>query len=206
MKLFTIILTLTMFFSCSRKSSKPEPRDESKATSISEEEILLVEEKKEEKSSFLEGAEPFYPTRETLADIQSQVDELKVKVLEYEARLNAPQFNTDMLKKIKNPDLNHEIQMNNGNVLQGSILDQNLDRLIMSTQIGQITLSMADIKDIRELSPLVPFLEFEGDFSEEEVNMALKHDFTPILLGNSRLRTETAGVAGCMVLNEVNYE
>lgn len=37
----------------------------------------------------------------------------------------------------------------------------------------------------------------EGDFSREEIIQALENDFTPISLGNSRLRTETAGVAAC---------
>lgn len=34
----------------------------------------------------------------------------------------------------------------------------------------------------------------EGDFTEEEVSLALKSGYTPFHLGESRLRTETAGV------------
>ena len=34
----------------------------------------------------------------------------------------------------------------------------------------------------------------EGDFTEEEVRLCLKHDFTPVSLDPSRLRTETAGL------------
>jgi len=34
----------------------------------------------------------------------------------------------------------------------------------------------------------------EGDFSTEEVNLALSHGFLPITLGESRLRTETAAL------------
>ena len=37
----------------------------------------------------------------------------------------------------------------------------------------------------------------EGDFSKEEVEQALSAGFTPVSLGNSRLRTETAGVVAC---------
>jgi 16S rRNA (uracil1498-N3)-methyltransferase len=37
----------------------------------------------------------------------------------------------------------------------------------------------------------------EGDFSPEEVNMALKAGFKTVSLGNSRLRTETAGIVAC---------
>ncbi len=37
----------------------------------------------------------------------------------------------------------------------------------------------------------------EGDFSPEEVEMALKAGYKPVSLGSSRLRTETAGLAAC---------
>lgn len=37
----------------------------------------------------------------------------------------------------------------------------------------------------------------EGDFSPEEVQMALSGGYRPISLGNSRLRTETAGLVAC---------
>jgi 16S rRNA (uracil1498-N3)-methyltransferase len=37
----------------------------------------------------------------------------------------------------------------------------------------------------------------EGDFTPEEVTLAIKGGFTPVHLGPSRLRTETAGVAAC---------
>jgi 16S rRNA (uracil1498-N3)-methyltransferase len=42
----------------------------------------------------------------------------------------------------------------------------------------------------------------EGDFSDEEISMALQEDFTPVTLGETRLRTETAGlVAAVLLLN-----
>ena len=45
----------------------------------------------------------------------------------------------------------------------------------------------------------------EGDFSEQEVEMAIREGFVPVGLGRSRLRTETAGVVAChtaVLLNE----
>ncbi|MES2588372.1 MAG: 16S rRNA (uracil(1498)-N(3))-methyltransferase [Bacteroidota bacterium] len=38
----------------------------------------------------------------------------------------------------------------------------------------------------------------EGDFTQEEVELALKKGFDPITLGKNRLRTETAGLYACM--------
>jgi 16S rRNA (uracil1498-N3)-methyltransferase len=44
----------------------------------------------------------------------------------------------------------------------------------------------------------------EGDFSASEVETAIKNGFLPVSLGNSRLRTETAGVVACHTLNLIN--
>lgn len=41
----------------------------------------------------------------------------------------------------------------------------------------------------------------EGDFSEEELKQALDFGFAGISLGDSRLRTETAGVVACEMVN-----
>ena len=37
----------------------------------------------------------------------------------------------------------------------------------------------------------------EGDFSEQEVELAIANGFIPVHLGKSRLRTETAAVVAC---------
>ena len=44
----------------------------------------------------------------------------------------------------------------------------------------------------------------EGDFSEEEVRMAIENGFVPVSLGNSRLRTETAGLMACHTIHVLN--
>ncbi len=44
----------------------------------------------------------------------------------------------------------------------------------------------------------------EGDFSEEEVRLAEEAGFTPVSLGPSRLRTETAALVACHILNLKN--
>ena len=44
----------------------------------------------------------------------------------------------------------------------------------------------------------------EGDFSENELTQSLEHGFIKVSLGESRLRTETAGMAACCLLNAIN--
>ncbi len=41
----------------------------------------------------------------------------------------------------------------------------------------------------------------EGDFSEQEIQLAISNNYFPVSLGESRLRTETAGVYACAVFN-----
>jgi 16S rRNA (uracil1498-N3)-methyltransferase len=44
----------------------------------------------------------------------------------------------------------------------------------------------------------------EGDFSEEEINLAKEYGFIPVSLGESRLRTETAALMACQTIHIVN--
>ena len=44
----------------------------------------------------------------------------------------------------------------------------------------------------------------EGDFTSDEVKAAESKGFQRISLGNSRLRTETAGIVACEIVNLAN--
>jgi 16S rRNA (uracil1498-N3)-methyltransferase len=44
----------------------------------------------------------------------------------------------------------------------------------------------------------------EGDFSITEIKNAIENNYQPISLGNSRLRTETAGIIACHTINLLN--
>ncbi|MES2733564.1 MAG: 16S rRNA (uracil(1498)-N(3))-methyltransferase [Bacteroidota bacterium] len=44
----------------------------------------------------------------------------------------------------------------------------------------------------------------EGDFSAKEVSLALDQEFRPVSLGESRLRTETAGMVACHLLHVIH--
>lgn len=43
----------------------------------------------------------------------------------------------------------------------------------------------------------------EGDFSKNEIQSALKKGFIPVSLGNTRLRTETAGIVAVTLINHI---
>lgn len=45
----------------------------------------------------------------------------------------------------------------------------------------------------------------EGDFTLNEIELACQNGFEPIVLGDSRLRVETAGIIACSQINFINY-
>ena len=54
------------------------------------------------------------------------------------------------------------------------------------------------LKDVFEVNKnIVILIGPEGDFTPEEINLAFEQHFQPVSLGDSRLRTETAGIVAC---------
>ena len=62
-----------------------------------------------------------------------------------------------------------------------------------------------ELKNLKFSEPTLLLIGPEGDFSKEEIELALNSGFKPISLGKSRLRTETAGIVACTTVN-LNYE
>jgi 16S rRNA (uracil1498-N3)-methyltransferase len=63
-------------------------------------------------------------------------------------------------------------------------------------EANKIQLNHQIIKSSNRLILIGP----EGDFTKEEIGLALKNDFIPVTLGNTRLRTETAGIVAAALL------
>ena len=66
-----------------------------------------------------------------------------------------------------------------------------------------------DKKDLREQLRQTPaastivLIGPEGGFSDEEVRFAMEHGFVPVSLGDARLRTETAAIVSCAMIQYV---
>lgn len=63
-----------------------------------------------------------------------------------------------------------------------------------------------DLKDILQNENIANFnfeilIGPEGDFTKEEVDLAIKKSFRPVSLGKSRLRTETAGIMSAAIFS-----
>jgi 16S rRNA (uracil1498-N3)-methyltransferase len=60
-------------------------------------------------------------------------------------------------------------------------------------------ISLADAINTATASQII-LIGPEGDFTKAEINLALQHHFVPVTLGNTRLRTETAGIVAATIL------
>ena len=59
--------------------------------------------------------------------------------------------------------------------------------------------ALTDIND-PSLSSKIILIGPEGDFTDAEIEYALAHQFNAVALGNTRLRTETAGIVAATLL------
>ena len=151
-----IILILVLSIFCVTCSSKKE-KNEEKDTNVEEKNVYLFENTRE----------PFYTVDPKLEDIESEIAMLKEKVIQYESEISTPNFNTEILKLIKSPKIKHEIQLSNGTIIQGTIIYENADQLILETQIGQLQINKNEIIKTNEVLPPIAKLEFIGDAIEE---------------------------------------
>lgn len=78
---------------------------------------------------------------------------------------------------------------------------QNDQRFIAHLVEGQERFSLA--KSVEGNGSYTILIGPEGDFSPEEVELALEAGFKPVTLGRSRLRTETAALAACHTIHVV---
>lgn len=81
-------------------------------------------------------------------------------------------------------------------------LDKSMDRFIAHCAEGGEKIHL--FHQLKPQKRSLILIGPEGDFSEREIQVALLHQFKPVSLGTSRLRTETAGLAACHIVNLIN--
>jgi len=151
------MLMLSIFFTACSNKKEVDKTYEKKVKEAERENVYLFENTRE----------PFYTVDPKLEDIESEIAMLKEKVIQYESEIATPNFNTEILKLIKSPKIKHEIQLSNGTIIQGTIIYENADQLILETQIGQLQINKNEIIKTNEVLPPIAKLEFIGDAIEE---------------------------------------
>ena len=116
---------------------------------------------------FNEDTKPFYTVDPKLEEIESEIALLKEQVIQYQSQNTTPNFNTEVLKLLRSPGIKHEIQLSNGTIIQGVIIYENADQLIVETQIGQLQINKDEVLNTLDILPPLANLEFIGDAIEE---------------------------------------
>jgi len=138
------------------------------------------------KSNMLDNAEPFYPVKEDLDDIRNQINDLRARVIDYETKINIPSVNTDMLKMIDFPHLQHEVETDNGNIIRGNILSEDMDKIIIETKIGQITIEKRTVISVRTVEPLTPSIVLDSEPQEKKFADKIRYSGTVTNTGGAR--------------------
>ena len=157
LKYLILAILIIMLPSCSGGKNKTETP------------VANKEKKKDNKEQYLfdKNSTPFYTVDPKLDDIEAEIAILKEKVIQYESQISVPNFNTEILKLIKNPNIKHQIQLSNGTTIQGTIIYENADEMIVETQIGQLRINKNQVIKTEDVLPPIANLEFVGDAIEE---------------------------------------
>ena len=156
-----IILLIVLSFNLSSCSSSKKIKGE-KETKQKNEKVKITN-----SSLFNEETKPFYTVDPKLEEIESEIAMLKEQVIQYQSQISTPNFNTEVLKLLKNPGIKHEIQLSNGTTIQGVIIYENIDQLIVETKIGQLQINKDEVVSTEDILPPLANLEFVGDAIEE---------------------------------------
>ena len=130
----------------------------------------------------LDTDEPFFEIKSSIDILREQVDSLKKIISVYEEGRGAiPNIDEDLLNLIKIPQLRHRIELQNGTVVNGEIIEEDDLGIIVQTSIGQLAIEKDRIIDINEdLPPLAkvellsePFVDVYID--REEIRGTVKN-------------------------------
>lgn len=108
----------------------------------------------------------FYNTDEELRNLKNELNRLKQEMLMYKSDVNMPKIRQEIRDMVTIPELTHEITLKNGTIVQGKLLQENLDEIQVQTLIGIITLKQNQISAIKETGERKAVLEFDGSLRE----------------------------------------
>lgn len=80
------------------------------------------------------------------------------------------------------------------------ILHANHSQKFIAHCINDVKVSLSDAMNTSTSSQII-LIGPEGDFTNEEIGNAFKNHFVPVALGETRLRTETAGIVAAAILS-----
>jgi len=109
----------------------------------------------------------FFELEQSIDELRQEMKNLRQEVHEIEIRASLPEIRKEINKLIEVPEMTHEIVLKNGTVVRGKIIHEDIDKLVIQTQIGQLTIYKKEIKITREAQKPKPKCVFAGAIREE---------------------------------------
>ena len=117
-----------------------------------------------DKSDKLPLDEPFFELKSSIDILHQQMDSLKRVISVYEkGRGPIPTIDEELLNLIKIPQLRHRIELQNGTIVNGEILEEDDLGIIVQTTIGQLAIERDRIVNITDDLPPNAKVELTGE-------------------------------------------
>ena len=118
----------------------------------------------DEKGDKLPLGEPFFELKSSIDILHQQMDSLKRVISVYEkGRGPIPTIDEELLNLIKIPQLRHRIELQNGTIVNGEIIQEDDLRIILQTSIGQLAIERDRIVNITDDLPPNAKVELTGE-------------------------------------------
>ena len=125
--------------------------------------VPLPQQKEENSNQQLKFDELFFEYESNLKALEIEVDSLKNVVKGYEKGQSMPNISREILDLIKIPDTQSRIELQNGTVVSGEILQESDSTLTLNTRIGKLVLKKEMVVRMDELQKPGPKVVFLGD-------------------------------------------
>ena len=117
-----------------------------------------------DKTNKLPLGEPFFELKSSIDLLHQQMDSLKRVISVYEKEKGAmPTIDEELLNLIKIPQLRHRIELQNGTIVNGEIIQEDDLGIIVQTSIGQLSIEMDRVVNIVEDLPPNAKVEIMGE-------------------------------------------
>lgn len=108
--------------------------------------------------------EPFFELKSSIDILHQQMDSLKRVISVYEkGRGPIPTIDEELLNLIKIPQLRHRIELQNGTIVNGEIIEEDDLGIIVQTSIGQLAIERDRIVNITDDLPPNAKVELTGE-------------------------------------------
>ena len=151
-----LVLTIKLKADSSVENNLPTISEEKQIEKIPQQKTLSDKET-------LKFEEYFFEYDANIKNLQLEIDSLKSVVKGYEKKQTMPNVSREILELIQVPDYQHRVELQNGTVVSGALLDESDSTLTLKTQIGTLVLKKEMVVRMDEIKKPGPKVVFMGD-------------------------------------------